>query len=93
MVKKKNYFGYLTSSNKVFLSDILKHRNLEFNLENDDRYLYQSRDKDNNLENIVKNNFFNWEEENDYDPIVAKCLQISGYEEILPNFQNLFHQN
>ena len=90
---EKNYFGYLTSSNKVFLSDILKFRNLEFNLDNDDRYLYQTREKDNNLENIVKNNFFNWEEENDYDPIVAKCLQISGHEEILPNFQNLFHQN
>ena len=31
--------------------------------------------------------------DDDYDPIIAKCLQISGYEEILPNFQNVFHQN
>ena len=83
----ENFFGYLTSSNKVILSDLLRLRNLNYSLEinSDKKYLYRSREKDNNLVNLVKNNFYNWEEENDFEPLIAKGLQLYGNEDILPN--------
>tara|TARA_Y100000589_G_C27015797_1_gene572736 strand:- start:72 stop:890 length:819 start_codon:yes stop_codon:yes gene_type:complete len=85
--KDNNVFGYLTSSNKIFLSDILRVRNLIYSSEinSKNKYLYRSREKDTNLDNILKNNFYNWKEENDFDPLIAKCLQLYGNEDILPN--------
>ena len=83
--KEENIFGYLTSTNKVVLSDILKFRNLKFNLDLDDKYLYISRKKDKNIANIAEKICFNWEEESDFNPIIAKCLRMHGREVILHN--------
>ena len=70
--KDKNIFGYLSSSNKVSLSDIFKFRNLDLNLETNDtdKYIYRTKEKDKNLVNIAENNFFNWEEEDDFNSII-----------------------
>ena len=78
-------YGYLTSSNLLKISDLLALRNIKINSSKEQFYFYKSKEKDKNLECLVKNGWFNWEEENDYNPLIAKCLLMSGKESIISN--------
>lgn len=81
---KKNIFGYLMSSNKLKLSSLFDLRGFEFDKYNDESYSYITKEKDNKFPNLAEGGWFNWEEENDYNNLIAKALLISGNEKILP---------
>ena len=80
----ENIFGYLMSSNKLNLSSLFDLRGFEFYQPNDLRYSYITKEKDNNFPNLAEGGWFNWEEENDYNDLIAKALLINGNEIILP---------
>ena len=77
-------FGNLSSSNKVYLKDLLKLRNIDLNLANDEKYLYITKDKDMNLHNLIPTGSFNWEDKEDFNPLIADALSIKRKELILP---------
>ena len=77
-------YGYLTSSNKIFLSDLLKLRDMDLSLIKKDLYTYRSRDKDTNIKNLLNGNWYDWSKEEDFNPLIAKCLKLHKKEEILP---------
>ena len=82
-ISDSKIIGFLSSSNKVYLKDLLRLRNIDFDLKNDKNYLYSTKDKDNSIKNLVANNF-NWEEKEDFNPLIAKALSMKGKEIILP---------
>ena len=81
--EKLNY-GYLSSSNKVYLSDILKLRNIKYK-SNNNLYTYRSKDKEKNIDDLVENLNYNWQEEEDYNSLIGKCLNLNGKDAILPH--------
>ena len=83
--KFENRIGYLASSNKFTLSNILNLRNINHKLVMDNNYLYQTKTMDNEIDNFIEGNWFNWEKESDYNSLIAKALKTNGYEKILPN--------
>ena len=81
--EKLNY-GYLSSSNKVHLSDIFKLRNIKYKSLNNNLYTYRSKDKEKNIDDLVENINYNWQEEQDYNSLIGKCLNLNRRESILP---------
>ena len=85
VISKKIEIGYLSSSNKVYIKDILKLRNLDHSFGNDGKFLYVTKAKDNNVLSLLTAGSFNWEEKEDFNPLIGDALNIEGKEVILPN--------
>ena len=81
---QKHIFGYLTSSNKISLLNLLKIRNVNFDLDTKNNYCYKTRDKDINLSDLTIETNFNWHCENDFNELVASALARKGKEILLP---------
>ena len=82
--KDKCIIGYLSSSNKINLSLILKLRGINLTKNNNFSYCYMAKDRDPNINNLTEDKWFNWEEEDDFNHLIAKGLTINGNEQILP---------
>ena len=85
VISKKIEIGYLSSSNKVYIKDILKLRNLDYSFKNDEKFLYVTKAKENNIMSLLTSGSFNWEEKEDFNPLIGDALNIEGKEVILPN--------
>ena len=84
---KKNKFtiGYLTSSNKISLSDLLKIRNLNYQHCDNKKFLYHTRSKDKDVMNLMDYISFDWEKEKDFNSIIGDALNLNNHESILPS--------
>ena len=80
-------FGYLTSSNKIYLSDLLKIRNLDYKFNDNKKFLYHTRLKDKNIKNLTDYLSFDWEKEEDFNPTIADALNLNNQEIILPSIR------
>ncbi len=78
-------FGYLTSSNIIYLSDLLKIRNQDDEYNDTKKFLYHTRSKDKNFKNFTDYLNFDWEKENDFNPIIADALNMNSQDVILPS--------
>lgn len=86
---KNNYIkGYLTSTNITSLSLICKLRGIDYCERNDSKYCYVTRARDSNIDQFTKGSWFDWENEFDFDLLIAKSLTFNSNDDMLPNMIN-----
>ena len=67
------------------LSSIFNLRGIDNYQALDKKYYYQTREKEQKISNFSSGGWYDWEQENDYNDLIAKALLLNGAEIILPN--------